>query len=92
MFRSINPATGDEIATYPELTADEVEAKIARAVERFATWRFTPVPDRTALLDKIAGEFDARIEPMAKTASMEMGKTLVSARAELQKCLSLIHI
>lgn len=86
MFRSINPATGDEIATYPELSVDEVEAKIARAVERFATWRFTPVAERTALLDKIAQEFDARIEPMAKMASMEMGKTFVSARAELRKC------
>ena len=86
MFRSINPATGDQIATYPELTADEVEARIVRAAERFAMWRFTPVTDRTALLDRIATEFDARTEPMARMASMEMGKTLVSARAELKKC------
>ena len=86
MFRSINPATGDEIAIYPELTEDEVEAKVARAAARFAKWRFSPVAERTALLDRIAEEFDARIEPMARMASMEMGKTLVSARAELQKC------
>ena len=86
MFRSVNPATGDEIATYPELISEEVEAKVARAVERFATWRLTPIAERIALLDQIAAQFDARIEPMARMASMEMGKTLVSARAELQKC------
>ena len=86
MFRSINPSTGDEIATYPELTANEVDAKIARAVKRFASWRFSPVAERTALLEKIAEEFDARLEPMARMANLEMGKTLVSSRAELQKC------
>ena len=88
MFRSVNPATGDEIATYAELTAEEVEAKLALAVDRFATWRFSRIADRTALLDRIADEFDARIEPMARMASTEMGKTVVSARAELKKCSS----
>lgn len=86
MFKSINPATGDEIATYPELTPEELEGKVARAASRFASWRFSPVPERTQLLEKIAEIFDTRLEPMARMASAEMGKTLVSARAEVQKC------
>lgn len=86
MFKSINPATGDEIATYPELTSEELEGKVARATSRFASWRFSPVPERTQLLEKIAEIFDTRLEPMARMASAEMGKTLVSARAEVQKC------
>jgi succinate-semialdehyde dehydrogenase/glutarate-semialdehyde dehydrogenase len=86
MFKSINPATGDEFATYPELTSEELEGKVARAASRFASWRFSPVPERTHLLEKIAEIFDARLEPMARMASTEMGKTLVSARAEVQKC------
>ena len=86
MFKSINPATGDEIATYPELTSEELEGKVARAASRFASWRFSPVPERTQLLEKIAEIFDTRLEPMARMASAEMGKTLVSARAEVQKC------
>ena len=86
MFKSINPATGDEIGTYPELTSEELEGKVARAASRFASWRFSPVPERTQLLEKIAEIFDTRLEPMARMASAEMGKTLVSARAEVQKC------
>ena len=77
MFKSINPATGDEIATYPELTSEELEGKVARAASRFASWRFSPVPERTQLLEKIAEIFDTRLEPMARMASAEMGKTLV---------------
>ena len=86
MFRSINPATGDTIADRLELTAAELEAKVAKAAERFASWRFTPLAERTRLLEQIAEVFDARIEPMARMASEEMGKTLVSSRAELKKC------
>jgi succinate-semialdehyde dehydrogenase/glutarate-semialdehyde dehydrogenase len=86
MFTSINPATGAAIASYPELTADEVEARVARAAAAFDEWRTTDYDTRTALLEKIAEAFEADKRRLAEIATREMGKTLASAIAEVEKC------
>lgn len=86
MFTSINPATGEPGESFAELTADEVEARVARAHAAYAEWRITPIATRTALLEAIADRFDANTERLAEIATREMGKTLKSAIAEVQKC------
>ena len=88
MFRSVNPANGEEIAAYPELTPDEIEAKLARAAAGFRSWRSTPLEERTALLSRIADRFEAEKERLARMASLEMGKTFASAVAEVEKCVA----
>jgi len=88
MFRSINPATGAEVATHAELTGPELEAKVAAATRAFQHWRQTPVDVRAALLERIAEAFDANAERLALAATEEMGKTLTSALAEVRKCAS----
>lgn len=85
MFRSVNPATGDEIATYPELTAPELESKIAKAAAVFQAWRRTPIAERAMLLERIAEQYEAHSEKLAVMAVREMGKTHASAIAEVQK-------
>jgi len=88
MFRSVNPATGEEIATYPELAPHAVEAKVARAAETFRHWRATPLDERTALLSRIADRFEAEKARLARMATLEMGKTYASAVAEVEKCIA----
>ena len=53
MFKSVNPATGETIATHPELSAAEVEAKLANAAAAYRRWRATPVAERAALLARL---------------------------------------
>ncbi|MBX9815051.1 MAG: succinate-semialdehyde dehydrogenase [Proteobacteria bacterium SG_bin5] len=86
MFQSIDPATGAPAHTIPEMTADQVEAAVARAAAAFRDWRLTPLEARAALLEAIAEEFDRHRERLARLATTEMGKTLKSARAEVEKC------
>lgn len=86
MFQSINPATGAPGATIRELTADEVEERIARAASAWLEWRTTDLATRAALLEAIAEQFDAHAHALAEIATGEMGKTLKSALAEVQKC------
>ena len=86
MFRSVNPATGEEIATYAELTAGELEAKVAAAQKTYREWRETPIATRAALLEAIAEQYDANAERLAVMATREMGKTFKSALAEVRKC------
>ena len=88
MFTSVNPATGEEIATYPELSAAEVDAKLDTAVAAFRKWRLTDFAERTELLTKIADRFEAEKERLARMASLEMGKTLTSAIAEVEKSIA----
>ena len=86
MFQSIDPATGKPGATFPHLTADEVEARVARAEEAARTWRDVPLAERARLLAAIADRFEADKRRLAEIATREMGKTLASAVAEVEKC------
>jgi succinate-semialdehyde dehydrogenase/glutarate-semialdehyde dehydrogenase len=88
MFRSVNPTTGEEIATYPELSPSEIESRVAKAAAAYRHWRTTPLDERTALLARIADRFEAERERLARMASLEMGKTLATALAEVDKCVA----
>ena len=86
MFTSINPATGETIATYDELTTEGIETKVQRAHDTFRAWRTTDYAVRTELLARIADAFESDKRRLAEIATREMGKTLKSAVAEVEKC------
>jgi len=86
MFTSINPATGEVVATHDTLSGAQVEAKLAAAHGGYRRWRVTEYAERTALLARIADQFDTNKVALAKMATREMGKTLKSAVAEVEKC------
>jgi succinate-semialdehyde dehydrogenase/glutarate-semialdehyde dehydrogenase len=88
MFKSVNPATGETFATYPELTKDELEAKIAKSAAAYRSWRKTPLSERTKLLSAIADAYEKNKDRLAKTATAEMGKTYSSSVAEVEKCIA----
>ena len=88
MFRSVNPATGEEIAAHPELTPGELESKVATAAAAYRHWRTTSLEERTALLDRIADRFEAEKARLARMATLEMGKTYATAIAEVEKCIA----
>jgi succinate-semialdehyde dehydrogenase/glutarate-semialdehyde dehydrogenase len=86
MFKSINPATGETIATYEELSPVQLEAKLAKAASAYRHWRTTSYEERTGLLSRLAQAYDDNKERLARTASLEMGKTYASSLAEVSKC------
>lgn len=86
MFTSINPATGETVATYPELSPEEIEAKLAKAADAFRRWRMTDYAERTALLARIAGQYDANKDRLARMMTVEMGKPIAQSIAEIEKC------
>jgi succinate-semialdehyde dehydrogenase/glutarate-semialdehyde dehydrogenase len=88
MLRSVNPATGEEIAAHSELSPEEIEAKIAKAAAAFRHWRTTPLDERTALLSRIADRFEAEKARLARMVSLEMGKTYATSIAEVEKCIA----
>ncbi|HEX7822201.1 MAG TPA: NAD-dependent succinate-semialdehyde dehydrogenase [Sphingobium sp.] len=87
-MKSINPATGEQTATHAELDATAISDKLDRATAAFDQWRTVEVADRAALLVKIADAYDANKDRLARMATQEMGKTLKSAVAEVDKCIA----
>jgi succinate-semialdehyde dehydrogenase/glutarate-semialdehyde dehydrogenase len=88
MLRSVNPATGEEIAARDELSPAEIDAKVDKAVTAFRRWRASDLSERAALLSRIADRFEANKDRLARMATLEMGKTLTSAVAEVEKCIA----
>ena len=87
--RSVNPATGETLATYPWATADDVERAIAQADAGFRLWRRESVSHRAQKLRDLGAALRNRSDEMARMMSREMGKPILQARAEVAKSASL---
>ena len=86
MIASINPATGETLRTFEELTETQIEEKLGRAEAVYADYRRTSIADRARRLTAAAEILEAEKDRLGRIMTLEMGKTIVSARAEAAKC------
>jgi len=85
-FATVNPATGETVATYPALTDAELDAAIERSARAFAGYRTTGFAERAGWSRAAADVLDAERDRIATLMTTEMGKTLAAAGAEVEKC------
>jgi succinate-semialdehyde dehydrogenase/glutarate-semialdehyde dehydrogenase len=83
-YQSFNPATGKLLKTFEELTDAQLEAKLTKAEACFAKWKRTSYADRALVIAKAAKLLHERVEELAKTMTLEMGKRIVEARGEVE--------
>jgi succinate-semialdehyde dehydrogenase / glutarate-semialdehyde dehydrogenase len=81
-LRSVDPATGDEVASYPAFTTAEIEAAVAAADQAQRAWRGVSLDERARRLREAARLLRERREEYATLLTREMGKPIVEARAE----------
>ncbi|MCF5025280.1 succinate-semialdehyde dehydrogenase [Pseudomonas lurida] len=86
---SINPANGETVGSYPYETEQQLDAALDRATSAFRTWRRQPVSQRAELLLALACALREQGEDMAQMITLEMGKPIAQARAEIEKCAQL---
>src|ERR1035438_1416172 len=86
MIASINPATGDIVATFDSLTESQLDEKLSRAAEAFRTYRHTRLTQRAVWMRRAAEILETEQDAFARLMTLEMGKPLASARAEAAKC------
>jgi succinate-semialdehyde dehydrogenase/glutarate-semialdehyde dehydrogenase len=86
MLRSIDPSNGKELATFPELDAAGIEAAVGRAWASRHAWRDAGMDLRTAVLRSVAGVLRAEKPRFAALMTSEMGKPIVEAEGEVEKC------
>jgi succinate-semialdehyde dehydrogenase/glutarate-semialdehyde dehydrogenase len=81
-----NPATGETVREFDELSPDQVQEKLQRAADAFPTYRRTTFGERAELLCRAADILEAEAEELGRIATLEVGKTVTSAVAEVRKC------
>jgi succinate-semialdehyde dehydrogenase/glutarate-semialdehyde dehydrogenase len=86
-FATTNPATGETLREFDELTDEQLEEKLARAAEAFRSYRQTSFAQRADWLRRAGEILDAETDELGKLATLEMGKTLSEAVAEVRKCV-----
>ncbi|OYZ90069.1 MAG: NADP-dependent succinic semialdehyde dehydrogenase [Rhizobiales bacterium 17-65-6] len=86
MIISVNPATGQELARFEPHTPDAVEAALANAAQAQRQWARVPVTERVELLRRMATALRAGKERYGRLITLEMGKPLPEAEAEVEKC------
>ncbi|MCX7124631.1 MAG: aldehyde dehydrogenase family protein, partial [Gammaproteobacteria bacterium] len=85
-IKTINPATGEVIQSYPEMTVDQVDQILQKVKNAQSIWRDFSFSARAEKMHTVAKTLEKNKEKYAQLISMEMGKTIVSARAEIEKC------
>ena len=83
---SINPHGGEPIADHPHHDAAGIDTRLQRAFDAQQAWRRTSPEHRVAQLRRIAVSLRRHADLLATTATMEMGKPVTAARAEVEKC------
>lgn len=72
------------------MTDEEVSSIVASTHEAFLAWRRVPAKDRVAALSHLANGLRGRADEAAELISMEMGKPVSQAKAEVNKCAYLV--
>jgi len=83
---SINPASGETLATFETLSATDVAAALDRAVEAFGSWRRTSFDERAQLLTKAAEILESESDWLGRLMTSEMGKPVRAGIDEALKC------
>lgn len=90
----INPATLEVMAKVPtgDQTAKDVEKAVASAHEAYLGWKDLSVLKRIQPLFKLKQLLEANADEIAKTITMESGKTFVEAKGEIQRAIENVEV
>lgn len=85
VFKSVNPVDGNISPEIAALTAAELESALRQAAQAAPHWREQPLAERCRLMQQAATVLRDRAEELARMITLEMGKPISEARAEIAK-------
>lgn len=89
-FTTINPATGELLASFDTISDQDLESGLATAHAAYAQWRGRPVAERSAILKDAASYLRDHQAEYAGYITLEMGKLNWEADAEVQLAASIL--
>ncbi len=90
-YRSVNPATGEVLKTFPEHTDQQVMDALAAADRAFRAWSARPFSERSKIIGRSAQIIRQKKEELARLATLEMGKRIAESRGEVELSASIMQ-
>jgi malonate-semialdehyde dehydrogenase (acetylating)/methylmalonate-semialdehyde dehydrogenase len=87
----VNPATQEVVAKVPFATPDELDQAVANSKEAFRTWRNSSQATRMRVMLNLQKLVRDNTAAIAKSISLEHGKTLPDAEGEVGRGLEVIE-
>ncbi len=86
---SINPTTGEAIATVRQATQPMYYRLVDHAVNSFPQWRDTPAPKRGQLVRDLGNRIRELLEPLGELVTLEVGKIRSEGVGEIQEMIDI---
>jgi succinate-semialdehyde dehydrogenase/glutarate-semialdehyde dehydrogenase len=90
-YRSVNPATGEVLKTFPEHTDEQMWNALATADKAFRAWAARPLGERSKIIGRSAQILLKKKEELARLATLEMGKRIAESRGEVDLSASIMQ-
>jgi malonate-semialdehyde dehydrogenase (acetylating)/methylmalonate-semialdehyde dehydrogenase len=88
----MNPATGEALGRVPLDGAADVASAVDAAAAAFPEWRRVPPADRIQYLFRLKQLLEENFEDLARTLTMENGKTIGEARGEMRRGVENVEV
>jgi len=85
------PASGEVLARVPLSSAADLDAAVSAARAALPVWRDVSVIERGRHLFALREQLDRRREDLARSVTLEMGKTIADARAEVARMIEMVE-
>ncbi|MHB8580166.1 MAG: NAD-dependent succinate-semialdehyde dehydrogenase [Ignavibacteriaceae bacterium] len=86
IIKSINPATGEEINSYPVMDENEIAKIISLSHFDFLSWKDTDFSERVLKMKRAAEILLEKRDSLGKLMTLEMGKPILQSKSEIEKC------
>ena len=86
MIKSINPATGEDIQTYPEMEIEEIEKILSLTKEAQINWQKSDFGTRKKNMLQAAALLRKKNNSLSELMTAEMGKPINQSKSEIEKC------
>lgn len=85
-FKSVNPANGMALHEFAVWNDAQLDAALHEVAHATPVWAATPLEERCRLMRKAAQYLRDHCDRLARIITLEMGKLIKEARAEVEKC------
>ena len=86
---SINPSTGEVIASVKTASHEDYVAVVESSTKAFAQWRMLPAPERGAIVRQLGEALRKHKDDLGLLVTLEMGKILSEGLGEVQEMIDM---
>lgn len=86
---SVNPSNNKAIAKVTEATVQDYEEGLRACSEAAKLWMTIPAPKRGEIVRQIGDALRAKLDPLGRLVSLEMGKILAEGIGEVQEIIDM---